>query len=63
MVELKQYLRADIITTFILILLIAFYPPLNLALAMAKQPCGLSYNQYESLFWLRGNTPEPAVDF
>lgn len=62
-VELKQYLRTDIIVTFIVILLIVFYPPLNLALAMAKQPCGPDYNQYESLFWMHGNTPDPGVDY
>ena len=61
--EIKMYLRADIIITFIVILLVVFYPPLNVSIATARQSTGPDYNWYESLSWLRGNTTDPGVDY
>ncbi|MCW3133600.1 MAG: oligosaccharyl transferase, archaeosortase A system-associated, partial [Methanophagales archaeon] len=58
------FLRADIIFTFIVILLLVFYPPLNESLATAKRDdIGLSDDWYETLSWMGGNTPDPGVDY
>lgn len=59
---IKRYLRADIIITFVVILLVVFYPPMSLA--MAKRPSmGPEDDWYDSLSWMRENTPEPGVDY
>jgi len=59
-----EFLRADIIFSFIVILLLVFYPPLNESLATAKRgDIGLSDDWYETLSWMRENTPDPGVDY
>jgi len=57
--KITEYLRTDVIITSFIIGLILFYPPLNASLASAKYPGGPPYDWYESLTWMRKNTPEP----
>ena len=59
------FIRADIIFTFIVILLLVFYPPLNESLAMAKRGgiSGPPDDWHETLFWMRENTPDTGVDY
>ena len=61
--KLKRYVRADIIITSILIGLVVFYPPLTTSLATAKYGGGPEYDWYESLSWMKENTPSPGVDY
>ena len=61
--KMKKFLRADIIFTFIVILFVVFYPPLNQSLVKAKLPRGPQDDWYESLSWMRENTPDPGVDY
>ena len=61
--KIKRYLRADIILTVLIIGLVVFYPPLNVSLSSAKGGGGPSYDWYESLSWMKGNTPDPGVDY
>jgi len=61
--KIKRYLRADLIITVIIIGLVVFYPPLNASLASARGGGGPSYDWYESLSWMKENTPEPGVDY
>ena len=61
--KIKGYLRADIIFTFLVIFFVVFYPPLDKSLATAKVNKGPLYDWYESLFWMRENTPDPGVDY
>ncbi|NAS89940.1 hypothetical protein C4E24_09495, partial [ANME-1 cluster archaeon AG-394-G21] len=61
----KKFLRADIIFTFIVILFVVFYPPLNESLATAKRGgiTGPPADWYEALSWMRENTPDTGVDY
>ncbi len=60
----KKFLRVDVILTFIVILIVVFFFPLNEALTTAKLGCGGPREDwYESLSWMRGNTPDTGVDF
>jgi dolichyl-diphosphooligosaccharide--protein glycosyltransferase len=61
----KKFLRADIIFTFIVILFVVFYPPLNESLATAKRGgiSGPPDDWYEALSWMRENTPDTGVDY
>ena len=61
--KIKRYVRADIIITSILIGLVIFYPPLTTSLATAKYGGGPEYDWYESLSWMKENTPDPGVDY
>jgi len=57
------HLPAELIFTVLIIGLVVFYPPLNTALATAKYGGGPDYDWYESLSWMKENTPEPGVDY
>ena len=60
----KKFLRVDVILTFIVILIVVFFFPLNEALTTAKLGSGGPREDwYESLSWMRGNTPDTGVDF
>ena len=62
--DAKKFFRADIIFSFIVILLVVFYPPLNESVAKAKLGSGgPGYGWYESLLWMGENTPDPGVDY
>ncbi|MHC1611211.1 MAG: oligosaccharyl transferase, archaeosortase A system-associated [Candidatus Methanospirareceae archaeon] len=61
--KIKQYLRADIIITVLIIGLVVFYPPLNVSLSSARGGGGPPYDWYESLSWMKENTPDPGVDY
>ncbi len=61
--KLKRYARADIVITLILIGLVVFYPPLTTSLATAKYSGGPENDWYESLSWMKANTPSPGVDY
>lgn len=60
--KIKRYLRADIMLTVLIIGLVVFYPPLDVSLSSAKGG-GPSYDWYESLSWMKENTPDPGVDY
>ena len=61
----SKFLRADIIFTFIVILVVIFCFPLNESLAKAKQGGirGPPDDWHESLSWMRENTSDPGVDY
>ena len=60
----KKFLRADVILTFIVILIVVFFFPLNESLTTAKLGSGGPREDwYESLSWMRWNTPDTGVDF
>ena len=60
----KKFLRVDVILTFIVILTVVFFFPLNESLTTAKLGCGGPREDwYESLSWMRENTPDTGVDF
>jgi len=62
--EGKKFLRADIAITFIVILLVVFAFPLNESWTTANRGCGGPRDDwYESLSWMRENTPHPGVDY
>jgi dolichyl-diphosphooligosaccharide--protein glycosyltransferase len=61
--KLKRYARADIVITLILIGLVVFYPPLTTSLATAKYSGGPENDWYESLSWMKENTPSTGVDY
>ncbi len=65
--KLKRYLRADIIITLIIIFFVVFYFPLfyqpSGSLATAKYSGGPEMDWYESLSWMKENTPDPGVDY
>ncbi|MEA2075077.1 MAG: oligosaccharyl transferase, archaeosortase A system-associated, partial [Euryarchaeota archaeon] len=61
--KIKRYLRADLIITVLIIGLVVFYPPLNVSLSSAKGGGGPAYDWYESLSWMKGNTPDPGLDY
>lgn len=61
--KITQYLRAELIITAIVIGVVVFYPPLTTSLATAKYGGGPEYDWYESLAWMRNNTPEPGVSY
>ncbi len=61
--KITGYLRAEIIITSFIIGLVLIYPPLTASLAGAKSVGGPDYNWYESLSWMRRNTPEPGVGY
>ncbi|MCW3142182.1 MAG: oligosaccharyl transferase, archaeosortase A system-associated, partial [Methanophagales archaeon] len=73
-INAKNFFRADIIFTSIVIGFVVFYPPLFFtlehgkargSLSAAKYPSGggPGYDWYESLLWMRENTPDPDVDY
>ncbi|MCW3141381.1 MAG: oligosaccharyl transferase, archaeosortase A system-associated [Methanophagales archaeon] len=61
----SKFLRADIIFTSIVIGFVVFYLPLNESLATSKHggASGPPDDWYESLSWMRENTPDPGVDY
>ena len=60
----SKFLRADVIFTFIVILVVVFCFPLNESLATAKLGIrGPPDDWHESLSWMRENTPDPGVDY
>jgi oligosaccharyl transferase (archaeosortase A-associated) len=62
--EKKKFLLAYIVITFIVILFVVFYPPLNESIATAELGCGGPRDDwYESLSWMRESTPDPGVDY
>ena len=65
--EIRGYLRANVIIAFLIIGFAVFYPTLSMAVTSAKNPGGLipgpEYDWYESLSWMRENTPDPGVDY
>ncbi len=61
--KIAKYVRPDIIITVLIIGLVVFYPPLNASLARAKDGGGPRYDWYESLSWMKENTPDPGVDY
>ena len=62
--DAKKFFRADIIFSFIVILLVVFYPLLNESVAKAKLGSGgPGYGWYESLLWMGEKTPDPGVDY
>jgi len=61
--KIKRYLRAELILTFVIIFFVVFYPPLDNSLARAKYGGGPEYDWYESLSWMRNNTPDPGVSY
>ena len=61
--RITRYVRADIIITVLIIGLVVFYPPLSTSLASAKHGGGPDYDWYESLSWMKENTPDPGLDY
>jgi oligosaccharyl transferase (archaeosortase A-associated) len=61
--NITRYVRADLIITVLIIGLIVFYPPLNTSLASAKYSGGPDLDWYESLAWMKNNTPDPGLDY
>jgi len=60
----EKFLRADIIFTFIVILFVVFYPPLNESIATATLGSGGPRDDwYETLSWMKENTPNTGVDY
>ena len=60
----EKFLRADIIFTFIVILFVVFYPPLNESISTATLGIGGPPDDwYEALSWMRENTPDTGVDY
>ena len=61
---IEKYLRVDIISLCLLIFFIFFGLPLVNSLTMAaKYDSGPDHDWYESLSWLRENTPDPGVNY
>jgi len=56
-------LRPEFILTILVIGLLVFYPPLTTTLASAQSGGGPDNNWYEALTWMKGNTPEPGLDY
>ena len=63
MEKVKRYLRPELIITCLIIGLVVFFPPLNASLASAKYGGGPADDWYESLSWMRNNTPDTGVDY
>lgn len=63
MEKVKRYLRPELIITCLIIGLVVFFPPLNTSLASAKYGGGPADDWYESLSWMRNNTPDTGVDY
>ncbi len=65
--KIKQYLRAELILTLIIIGFVVFYPPLYTplygSLSSARGGGGPENDWYNSLSWLKENTPDPGVDY
>jgi len=61
--KIAEYLRTDVIIASFIIGLILFYPPLSASLAKAKYAGDPPYDWYESLTWMRKNTPEPGISY
>jgi oligosaccharyl transferase (archaeosortase A-associated) len=68
--KMKRYLRAENIIAFLIFGFVGFgvfYPALSTSLTGAKNPGGLipgpEYDWYESLSWMRQNTPDPSIDY
>jgi dolichyl-diphosphooligosaccharide--protein glycosyltransferase len=57
------HLPPELIFTVLIIGLVVFYPPLNTALASARYGGGPDFDWYESLAWLKENTPAPGLDY
>ncbi|MGC9444954.1 MAG: oligosaccharyl transferase, archaeosortase A system-associated [Candidatus Methanospirareceae archaeon] len=55
--------RPILILTILVIGLVVFYPPLTTTLASAQSGGGPDSNWYEALTWMKGNTPEPGLDY
>ncbi len=73
-INAKKFFRTDIIITSIVIAFVVFYPPIFFtpdhgkargSISAAKYPGGggPGYDWYESLLWMRENTPDPDVDY
>ena len=63
MEKVKRYLRPELIITCLIIGLVVFFPPLNTSLATAKYGGGPTNDWFESLSWMRNNTPDTGVDY
>nr|QNO54870.1 hypothetical protein GHJHFCIO_00020 [Methanosarcinales archaeon ANME-1 ERB7] len=67
MEKVKRYLRPDLIITCLIIGVVVFLPPLlwphSGSLASAKYGGGPANDWYESLSWMRNNTPDTGVDY
>jgi dolichyl-diphosphooligosaccharide--protein glycosyltransferase len=62
--EKLKFLRADIIFTFVVILFVVFYPPLNESIATATLgSMGPREDWYDTLSWMKENTPDTGVDY
>ena len=61
--KIAEYLRTDVIIASFIIGLILFYPPLSASLVKAKYAGDPPYDWYESLTWMRKNTPEPGISY
>ena len=67
----KKFLRTDILIAFAVVVLALFFPLLGIpgtdfegsTLTTAKSESGPQYDWYESLSWMRNNTPDPGVDY
>ncbi len=61
---IKDYLRAEVIFTLIVIGMLLVYPPLATSLEKVRyDPGGPPYDWYESLSWMRKNTPDTGVGY
>jgi len=69
--KIEHYLRADIIITLIIIGFVVFYPPLfstpdhgkAIGSLYPRGSGGPETDWYNSLLWMRENTPDPGVDY
>lgn len=62
--KMKSFLRADFIFTFIILVIIVFFCPLYMSWTKAELGSGGPRDDwYESLSWMRENTPDTGVDF
>jgi dolichyl-diphosphooligosaccharide--protein glycosyltransferase len=61
--KIKRYVRVELIFTIFIICVVMYYPPLNTTLARATSGGGPEYDWYESLSWMKNNTPEPGISY
>ena len=64
--SLKKYINLDIILILVIVFVVVFYPPIFTpgtgALDSARYSGGPQDDWYESLTWMRANTPDVATD-
>jgi len=69
--KIKRYLRAEVVFTFVIIFFVVFYLPLfstpehgrALGSIYPRGAGGPEYDWYESLSWMRNNTPDPGISY